>query len=65
MNGSPKGAPFEAIVAGESFSEENLRFAWPPLGIPVERWDEVIGKKATRAVVAGAPLRMNDVCCDD
>ena len=54
-----------AIAAGEMFSEENLRFAWPPIGIPVERWDEVVGRKAARAVAAGVPVRVNDVCFDD
>ncbi|MDR3400904.1 MAG: N-acetylneuraminate synthase family protein [Chthoniobacter sp.] len=54
-----------AIAAGEILSEDNLRFAWPPIGIPVERWDEVVGKRAAHAVASGAPLRMKDVCFDD
>jgi sialic acid synthase SpsE len=53
-----------AIAAGEKLTAANLRFAWPPLGVPVERWDEIIGRPATRALAAGQPVLWSDVRLD-
>lgn len=50
-----------AIAAGETFSLENLRWAWPPLGISVGHWDLVVGQRAARDVGPGEPLKWADV----
>jgi sialic acid synthase SpsE len=38
-----------AIAAGEAFTEENITTKRPGTGISPMRWDEVLGKVATRS----------------
>jgi sialic acid synthase SpsE len=49
------------IRAGEEIREEHLRFAWPALGVPVDRWDEVVGRPVARSLEPGQPLKWSDV----
>lgn len=51
----------QPISEGEKLSQENLHFAWPPLGISVENWDEVVGRRATRSIAAEEVISWNDV----
>jgi sialic acid synthase SpsE len=37
-----------AIKAGERFTGDNLTLKRPGTGIPADRWDDVIGRAATR-----------------
>lgn len=46
------------IQAGETFSEENLTVKRPAGGIDPMRWDEVIGRKATRAFEDDEPIQL-------
>jgi sialic acid synthase SpsE len=45
------------LVAGDVLSYENVRFAFPCRGIPVEHWDLVQGWRLTSAVAAGCPVQ--------
>jgi len=38
------------IAAGEKFTNNNIGFAWPPLGISVELYDIITGKTARKAI---------------
>lgn len=49
------------IAAGDLFTEENISFAWPPIGIPVDNWDRVLGCKAVKALSELEPVRWKDV----
>lgn len=49
------------IAQGECFSLGNVKFAFPAVGIPVEHWDLIDGKKATRAIDAKCPICWGDV----
>jgi len=51
----------QSIAKGETFSPDNLRFAWPPVGVSVEYWDLVVGSSATRILKSGEAIRWNDV----
>jgi sialic acid synthase SpsE len=44
------------LAAGERIARESVRFAFPAVGIPVEDWDEVAGRRLARAARAGEPL---------
>ena len=50
-----------AIAEGETIGYENVLFAWPPVGIPVEHWDAVAGKPVTRALAANEVIGWGDV----
>ena len=50
-----------SIAKGETFGPDNLRFAWPPLGVSVEYWDLVVGSSAARNLDSGKVIRWNDV----
>jgi len=50
-----------AIAAGATITVDDLRFAWPPVGIPVAQWDLVVGAKAARALAAGDVVRWTDI----
>jgi len=50
-----------AIAEGETIRYENVLFAWPPVGIPVEHWDAVAGKPVTRALAANEVIGWGDV----
>ena len=49
------------IAEGEVFSPDNLRFAWPPLGISVEYWDHILGNRAARALEPNEAINWSDV----
>lgn len=49
------------LPAGEPLAPGNVRFAWPPLGIPVVRWAEVNGKPAARFIPEGQPIGWSDI----
>jgi sialic acid synthase SpsE len=53
-----------AIEAGEAIGYENVLFAWPPIGIPAENWDAVVGKPLTRALAANEVIGWGDVKVD-
>ncbi|GAB5494613.1 MAG: N-acetylneuraminate synthase family protein [Phototrophicaceae bacterium] len=38
------------IAVGDELNYSNLGFAWPPLGISVDKWDLIYGRKATQAL---------------
>lgn len=44
------------LAAGEAVAREGVRFAFPAVGIPVEEWDDVAGRRLARAVPAGEPI---------
>ena len=49
------------LQPGEELTLENVRFAFPTLGIPVEKWDDVAGSKVSHEVAANTPLKWKDV----
>lgn len=49
------------ICAGEALNEDNLTFAWPPVGISVEHWDLVLGNQAASDLRANQALRWPDI----
>jgi sialic acid synthase SpsE len=50
-----------AIRAGDVLGDENLSFAWPPVGISVAYWDLVSGHRAARDLKASEPVRWSDI----
>jgi sialic acid synthase SpsE len=52
------------IDEGEAISYENVLFAWPPIGIPAQYWDAVVGKPVMRALQANEVIRWGDVAVD-
>ncbi|WP_445492862.1 N-acetylneuraminate synthase family protein [Rhodopseudomonas sp. RCAM05734] len=53
--------PLRDIAEGEIFSENNLTVLRPAHGLPANRFDEVVGKVAKRALKAHEVLREEDV----
>jgi sialic acid synthase SpsE len=49
------------IAEGEVFAADNVRFAWPPLGVSVEYWDLVVGGRAARTIPADEVIAWSDV----
>lgn len=49
------------ITEGEVFGPDNLRFAWPPIGISVEYWDLVVGNRSKRSLKANEPISWSDI----
>lgn len=49
------------LKPGDAISYDNVRFAFPCLGIPVENWDLVSHWRMIRAVEGGKPIDWNDV----
>ncbi|MEO6053282.1 MAG: N-acetylneuraminate synthase family protein [Chthoniobacterales bacterium] len=49
------------IAADTILKTEDLRFAWPPVGISTRDWDCVIGSKTTRAIEKDQPLNWEDI----
>ncbi|MFQ5647519.1 MAG: N-acetylneuraminate synthase family protein, partial [bacterium] len=47
---------------GESFTEDNLAVLRPGVGIPPAKYEEIVGKKATRSIKATALLQEGDWC---
>ena len=46
------------IAAGEAFTADNVRSIRPGLGLAPKHWDEIIDRRATRALKRGDPLAM-------
>ena len=44
------------MAAGEALTPESLRAVRPGFGLPPKFYDQLLGKKVTRAVTAGTPL---------
>ncbi len=55
----------QAIEAGEVIGYDNVLFAWPPIGIPAEYWDAVVGKPVARPLAANEVIRWGDVKVDE
>ena len=49
------------LQPGEKLTLENVRFAFPTLGIPVEKWDAVAGNSLSKPVAANTPVDWSDV----
>ena len=49
------------LVAGDTINLENVRFAWPSFGIPVELWDLVDGWQLAGPVSANRPIEWKHV----
>lgn len=49
------------LQPGDTLSLDNVRFAFPTLGIPVEHWDEVAGAPVNHEIAANTPLDWDDV----
>lgn len=49
------------IAVGDQVSFNTIRFSFPCEGIPVQTWDDVVGKKIVNSVKAGQPLQWDDV----
>ncbi|MBL4865185.1 MAG: pseudaminic acid synthase [Pseudomonadales bacterium] len=49
------------ITAGETLTEENIRSIRPGFGIAPKYYDEVIGKKATKAIAYGTALSFDSI----
>jgi pseudaminic acid synthase len=49
------------IIAGEIFTEENIRSIRPGFGLPPKYFDVIIGKKAKRNIMKGMPLNIDDL----
>lgn len=51
----------ERIQAGDVFSEKNLGMRRPGDGLPASCWDQVIGKKATKDLMVGTQITLEDI----
>jgi sialic acid synthase SpsE len=49
------------IAEGEALGLDNVRFAWPPLGISVEHWDVVVTRCAARTLQPNEVIDWSDV----
>lgn len=49
------------MESGTILTSENIRFAFPAVGIKAECWDSVIGKSLRRRYAAGEPIKQDDV----
>jgi len=58
-----KGLVAKRLIAeGEPLGLDNVRFAWPPLGISVEHWDAVATRRAARIIQRDEVIGWPDVC---
>lgn len=49
-----------AVAPGETLGVDNLAIVRPAAGLDPKRWDEVAGRRASKALEAGEPLREGD-----
>lgn len=49
------------IKKGEELTKENLKIIRPGYGLAPKYWDVVIGKKASKDLIAGTPLKFSDL----
>lgn len=52
---------FKDVFKGEILSEKNLKIVRPASGLAPKHWDSILGKKFTRNLKAGSPLRSEDI----
>jgi sialic acid synthase SpsE len=50
-----------SLRRGDYITLEDVKFAFPALGIPVEEWDKVNGQKLTADLLAGTPIEWKHV----
>jgi sialic acid synthase SpsE len=46
-----------SIASGEELTKENIRVIRPGLGLAPKHYDELLGRKATKDIKAGTPLK--------
>jgi len=51
------------LQPGDVLNLDNVRFAFPTLGIPVEEWDRIAGAKVVQSVAADNPVEWQHVRC--
>lgn len=51
------------IEIGENITNNNIGYAFPVIGIPVENVELIMNKKARNRVAAGQPLFLSDIQC--
>jgi sialic acid synthase SpsE len=49
------------IPATGTLADQNVGYAFPTVGIPVEDASRVLGRRVVRAIRAGDPIRWSDV----
>ena len=49
------------LEAGDPIDVTNVTFAFPTLGVPVEDWDDVDGRRLRSKVCRGHPIRRSDI----
>ncbi|KRE14413.1 hypothetical protein ASE66_13615 [Bosea sp. Root483D1] len=49
------------LEAGDIIGLDTVTFAFPTLGVEVERWDEVLGRRLLRKVATGTPISWGDI----
>lgn len=49
------------MAAGTPLTTDNCRFAWPCKGISVEDWSKIEGRRLSRDLPAGTPVKWSDV----
>ena len=53
-----------AVRAGERLTLDSVRFAFPTLGVPVEEWDRVVGRRFASDLAANTPIGWEHVSTD-
>jgi len=53
-----------ALAPNDRLSLENVRFAWPAVGIPVSAWDMAEGRRVIEPLEAGTPIQWKDIQAD-
>ena len=51
------------IEKGELLNENNIGYAFPVIGIPVEQIDIVMGKEVKNKIVSGQPISLSNIRC--
>lgn len=49
------------LKKGDELSLDKVRFAFPCIGIPVQNWDIVVGRKINKTIESGQPILWDDV----
>ena len=53
------------LKAGEVLTKENLRAIRPGFGLPPKHYEELLGKKVSKAVAIGTPVSWDLIVKDD
>jgi len=51
------------IEKGDLLNENNIGYAFPVIGVPVEQIDIVMGKEVKNKIESGQPVRLSDIRC--